>query len=92
MQRVLAKAPGLVAMLNPKFVAPTRPFRRVRYSEFITYLAEHGIYKDEEKKIPFVYGDVSGRGGPPYAGDMWRLTGYYLRRMCLRLPSAARSI
>jgi asparaginyl-tRNA synthetase len=55
--RVLAKAGDLVRDLNPELVVPRRPFRRLTYSDAIAYCREHEIYKDEEQKIHFEYGD-----------------------------------
>lgn len=46
--RVLAsKDAGLLKEVNPSFVKPERPFRRMHYSEAITYLKENGITKDD---------------------------------------------
>ena len=38
------------------FVAPKQPFRRMRYSDAITYLSEHKIYKEDGEEYQF--GDV----------------------------------
>ncbi|XP_066592579.1 asparagine--tRNA ligase, cytoplasmic [Prorops nasuta] len=47
-ERVLQSPLGyLVKELNPNFVAPKRPFRRMNYSEAIEYLKEHNITKED---------------------------------------------
>ncbi len=38
---------NLVLELNPTFVVPKKPFRRMNYSEAIVYLKENGITKDD---------------------------------------------
>ncbi|OZJ04534.1 hypothetical protein BZG36_03993 [Bifiguratus adelaidae] len=47
--RVLAHEPTrrLVEELNPGFKAPSRPFKRMHYSEAIEYLKEHNIAKED---------------------------------------------
>ncbi|XP_012255879.1 asparagine--tRNA ligase, cytoplasmic isoform X2 [Athalia rosae] len=46
--RVLKSPYGsLVKELNPEFKVPTRPFRRMNYSEAIDYLKEHNITKED---------------------------------------------
>src|SRR5690606_6444182 len=45
----------LIQELNPGFTAPQRPFKRMRYSEAITWLNEHNIPTDEGK--PHEFGD-----------------------------------
>jgi len=45
--------------------APKKPFRRMDYGDAIKYLQEHNIYKDEEKKEYYVWGDVCDRLVPP---------------------------
>jgi asparaginyl-tRNA synthetase len=42
-------AKDLVMKLNPDFKPPKRPFRRMNYTEAITWLKEHGIKKDEKE-------------------------------------------
>ena len=37
----------LVHELNPGFVVPKKPFKRMNYSEAIVYLKENGITKDD---------------------------------------------
>lgn len=44
-----------IKSLNPDFKPPARPFRRMRYTEAIQWLNEHGIKTDEEKN--HVFGD-----------------------------------
>ncbi|KAL0222853.1 hypothetical protein P9112_002243 [Eukaryota sp. TZLM1-RC] len=43
--------------MNPDFVRPRKGFRRMRYSEAIEWLKEHEIYKDEEAKTFYEWGD-----------------------------------
>ncbi|KAK7874340.1 hypothetical protein R5R35_007812 [Gryllus longicercus] len=46
--RVLKSPFGyIVKELNPSFVPPKKPFRRMNYTEAIEYLKEHGITKDD---------------------------------------------
>mmetsp|Transcript_34205 Transcript_34205/g.88334 ORF Transcript_34205/g.88334 Transcript_34205/m.88334 type:complete len:234 (+) Transcript_34205:183-884(+) len=43
--------------LNPKLEVPKRPFRRMDYTDALTFLKKHEIYKDEEKKEFYEFGD-----------------------------------
>lgn len=46
--RVLKSPYGhIIYELNPKFVAPKRPFRRMNYEDAIKWLKEHNITKDD---------------------------------------------
>jgi len=46
--RVLASPLGhLVKELNPKFTPPKKPFKRMRYTEAIDWLKEHGYKKED---------------------------------------------
>jgi asparaginyl-tRNA synthetase len=56
-ERLVKKAGDMLKLVNPNFVAPTKPFIRMNYSDAIKYVNEHNIYKDEEKKIHFEFGD-----------------------------------
>eukprot|EP00769_Ergobibamus_cyprinoides_P004533 gnl/Ergobibamus_cyprinoides/724.p1 GENE.gnl/Ergobibamus_cyprinoides/724~~gnl/Ergobibamus_cyprinoides/724.p1 ORF type:complete len:509 (+),score=222.97 gnl/Ergobibamus_cyprinoides/724:107-1633(+) len=40
-----------------KLVDLPRPFRRMDYTDALAWLQEHGVYKDEEAKIFYQYGD-----------------------------------
>lgn len=42
--------------LNPSFVLPKAPFRRMEYIEAIKWLNDHGVLKEEDNS-PFVIGD-----------------------------------
>ncbi|KAI9151069.1 asparagine--tRNA ligase [Blastocladiella emersonii ATCC 22665] len=55
---VLADPVGktLLAELNPDFVRPATPFRRMKYAEAIQWLNDNKINKEEDG-TPFVYGD-----------------------------------
>lgn len=44
-----------VKTLNPNFVAPTRPFKRMKYTEAIDWLLEHNI--PNEDGTPHTFGD-----------------------------------
>ena len=44
-----------IAELNPDFKPPSRPFRRMRYADAITWLVENGILTDEGQ--PHTFGD-----------------------------------
>ncbi|KAK5725338.1 hypothetical protein LTR15_003523 [Elasticomyces elasticus] len=41
--------------LNPKFQKPSRPFKRMRYADAITWLNDHGINNEDDK--PHEFGD-----------------------------------
>lgn len=56
-ERVLYRAGALLRELNPDAKVPTRPFRRMDYKDAIAYCREHRIYKDEESKTHFEFGD-----------------------------------
>ncbi len=45
-------------MLFVSQVPPKKPFKRMNYSDAVKFCNEHEIYKDEEKKEHFVFGDV----------------------------------
>jgi len=57
MERVEKKAGPLLKMLNPDFKVPKRPFKRMEYVDALTYCRENDIYKDEETKTHFDFGD-----------------------------------
>ena len=46
--RFLADPEGaaIIKELNPNFKAPTKPFKRMNYSDAIKWLNDHGIKKD----------------------------------------------
>ncbi|KAJ1504421.1 hypothetical protein HMI55_002019 [Coelomomyces lativittatus] len=54
---VLADPAGRATLmeLNPKFVRPTQPFRRMPYTDAITWLNDHNILKEDG--TPFLFGD-----------------------------------
>uniref|UniRef100_A0A183TEK7 Asparagine--tRNA ligase, cytoplasmic n=1 Tax=Schistocephalus solidus TaxID=70667 RepID=A0A183TEK7_SCHSO len=54
-ERVMKEAGDLVLEINPGFVAPKRPFRRMEYQDAIKWLNEHGIKKEDQ--TPFAFGD-----------------------------------
>jgi asparaginyl-tRNA synthetase len=47
------KTAAFIETLNPDFRPPTRPFKRIRYSEAIDWLDEHGILTDEGERHTF---------------------------------------
>jgi asparaginyl-tRNA synthetase len=49
---------GYIKALNPGFQKPERPFIRMRYSDAIEWLNQHGILNEEEK--PHALGDDIG--------------------------------
>lgn len=55
--RVRARAPELLAALNPSLPELKRPFKRLTYEDAVKFCREHLIYKDEEKKEFFEFGD-----------------------------------
>jgi asparaginyl-tRNA synthetase len=55
--RLVKKAGEMLKIVNPNFVAPKKPFIRMDYSAAVKYCNEHNIYKDEENKIHFEFGD-----------------------------------
>ncbi|KFD58743.1 hypothetical protein M513_00436 [Trichuris suis] len=55
-KRVVESSEGhLVMELNPKFKIPSKPFRRMAYTDAIKWLNEHGVKKDDG--FDFQYGD-----------------------------------
>lgn len=47
----------MLDFINPKLVVPKRPFRRMNYTDAVEYCRTHEIYKDEETKTHFEFGD-----------------------------------
>ena len=56
-QEVVKNFGDMLKQLNPNFKLPTKPFKRMDYSDAIKYCQENDIYKDEETKEHFVFGD-----------------------------------
>jgi len=52
-ERVMKKAGDLVLQVNPNFIQPKRPFRRLEYREAIKMCNEMGITKDDGGKFEF---------------------------------------
>nr|WCZ58552.1 asparaginyl-tRNA synthetase [Andalucia godoyi] len=55
--RVRAKAPELLAALNPGLPVLKRPFKRMTYEDAVAFCREHLIYKNEDTKEFFEFGD-----------------------------------
>jgi len=51
---------ALIQQLNPNFKAPTRPFMRLKYSDAIAWLNEHGIKREDEDAEGNVIKDENG--------------------------------
>ncbi len=51
------KAGPMLRSINPNFAVPKRGFKRMDYSDAIAWLKEHEIYKDEETKTFYEFGD-----------------------------------
>eukprot|EP00002_Diphylleia_rotans_P009998 TRINITY_DN2038_c0_g1_i1.p1 TRINITY_DN2038_c0_g1~~TRINITY_DN2038_c0_g1_i1.p1 ORF type:complete len:521 (-),score=130.53 TRINITY_DN2038_c0_g1_i1:222-1784(-) len=58
-ERALAQCGDLIRSLNPEIdsIIPKRPFLRMKYGDAIKYLREHNIYKDDEAKTFYEFGD-----------------------------------
>lgn len=68
--RILAQGKELMHVLNPNFVPPTKPFLRMNYSDAVKYCNEHEIYKDDETKTHFEFGDDIPEGPERRMTDM----------------------
>jgi len=51
------EAGPMIRALNPTFKPYTKSFKRMTYNEMIQFLKENNIYKDEEMKIYYKYGE-----------------------------------
>ncbi|KAI9298471.1 asparaginyl-tRNA synthetase [Neoconidiobolus thromboides FSU 785] len=51
------EASEIIKELNPNFQKPSRPFMRMEYTDALEYLKENKIYKDEESKTFYEFGD-----------------------------------
>lgn len=56
-ERVARAEPEMLRYLNPNFKVPKKPFRRMNYADAVKFCREHNIYKDEENKVHFEFGD-----------------------------------
>lgn len=56
-KRLVEKAGDMLKIVNPNFVQPQKPFLRMNYADAVKYCNEHNIYKDEETKEHFKFGD-----------------------------------
>jgi len=56
-EMVVQKSGDLLKAVNPEFVAPKRPFLRMDYKDAIEYCRKNNIYKEEETKTHFEFGD-----------------------------------
>lgn len=55
--RFLEKGKHLVEILNPGLKPLKRPFKRMQYTDALAFCRENEIYKDEETKEHFAFGD-----------------------------------
>eukprot|EP00276_Gloeochaete_wittrockiana_P005067 CAMPEP_0184652632 /NCGR_PEP_ID=MMETSP0308-20130426/10337_1 /TAXON_ID=38269 /ORGANISM="Gloeochaete witrockiana, Strain SAG 46.84" /LENGTH=511 /DNA_ID=CAMNT_0027087623 /DNA_START=20 /DNA_END=1552 /DNA_ORIENTATION=- len=56
-ERVMKEQGELLRSVHPSFSVPQRPFKRLEYTDAIKFCQEHNIYKDEETKTHFQFGD-----------------------------------
>lgn len=56
--------------INKDFKVPAKPFKRMNYADAVKYCREHEIYKDEENKINFEFGDDIPEGPERKMTDM----------------------
>jgi asparaginyl-tRNA synthetase len=69
-ERVMKRVGPAVLKMNPGFKVPKKPFKRMDYTDAVKYCREHKIYKDEEKKIDFEFGDDIPEGPERKMTDM----------------------
>jgi asparaginyl-tRNA synthetase len=55
--RIMELAGDEVLKMNPDFKVPSKPFKRMKYSDCIKFCKKNNIYKDKENKINFEFGD-----------------------------------
>jgi len=60
----------VLATINPNFKVPAKPFKRMNYADAVKYCREHEIYKDEDLKIHFEFGDDIPEGPERRMTDM----------------------
>lgn len=60
----------LLFSINKDFKVPSRPFKRMDYSDAVKYCREHEIYKDEATKTHFEFGDDIPEGPERKMTDM----------------------
>lgn len=60
----------LLFAVNPHFKVPSKPFKRMNYSDAVKYCREHNIYKDESSKTHFEFGDDIPEGPERKMTDM----------------------
>lgn len=68
--RLVAKAGDMLKLVNPAFVAPQKPFLRMNYADAVKFCNDNNIYKDEEKKEHFQFGDDIPEGPERKMTDM----------------------
>jgi asparaginyl-tRNA synthetase len=56
-EQTLGSHKDMLLHVHPKFAVPKRPFNRMNYADAVKYCNDNQIYKDEEKKTPFEFGD-----------------------------------
>eukprot|EP00184_Porphyridium_aerugineum_P000847 CAMPEP_0184699640 /NCGR_PEP_ID=MMETSP0313-20130426/5841_1 /TAXON_ID=2792 /ORGANISM="Porphyridium aerugineum, Strain SAG 1380-2" /LENGTH=530 /DNA_ID=CAMNT_0027158759 /DNA_START=41 /DNA_END=1633 /DNA_ORIENTATION=- len=69
-ERSIAKGGEWLKSLNPDVKPLKRPFKRLTYSDAIQYCRQNNIYKDEETKAHFEFGDDIPEGPERKMTDM----------------------
>lgn len=69
-ERLVARAGDILKHFNPDFKVPERPFLRMSYSDAVKFCNDNNIYKDEETKEHFVFGDDIPEGPERKMTDM----------------------
>jgi len=69
-ERLVKRARPLLDQVNPNFVPPKKPFKRMAYADAVKFCNAHNIYKDDDKKEHFVFGDDIPEGPERKMTDM----------------------
>lgn len=68
--RLIKMAGDMLKIVNPDFKPPQKPFLRMNYSDAVKFCRENNIYKDEETKEHFEFGDDIPEGPERKMTDM----------------------